>query len=180
MFRIKSHLYDDPKTTITMAKKKLDRAKVDALFDKHDYNKDGTIDYIEIKPMLKELGYSEAAIEGCNLNVVSATIRSIMHRDPESAECKNAPYHRKYAGSIVSNVRTKLFLSDYVLNTTTCWETAVAPRALTVLSLVPHTLGSMVRPAVLNRVQIALVARTFLPQDIQSLCVSSSWVNETS
>ena len=55
-----------------MAKKvkQLDNAKLERLFHRHDYNKSGTIDYKEIKPMLKELGYNEAAIEGCSLDMV--------------------------------------------------------------------------------------------------------------
>ena len=59
-----------------MAKKKLDKAKLEKLFDKYDNNKDGTIDYKEIKPMLKELGFSEAAIEACSLDMVS---KSLLH-----------------------------------------------------------------------------------------------------
>ena len=55
-----------------MAKKmkQLDNTKLEDLFHRYDYNKSGTIDYKEIKPMLKELGYSEAAIEGCSLDMV--------------------------------------------------------------------------------------------------------------
>ena len=59
-----------------MAKKvkQLDNTKLEDLFHRHDYNKSGTIDYKEIKPMLKELGYSEAAIEGCSLDMVQFTV----------------------------------------------------------------------------------------------------------
>ena len=59
-----------------MAKKvkQLDNTKLEDLFHRHDYNKSGTIDYKEIKPMLKELGYSEAAIEECSLDMVQFTV----------------------------------------------------------------------------------------------------------
>ena len=64
--------YSTVKTTevLAMAKKQLDNGKLEKLFYKFDYNKSGTIDYKEIKPMLKELGYSEAAIEACSLDMV--------------------------------------------------------------------------------------------------------------
>ena len=45
--------------------------KLADMFDRHDYNKDGTIEYKEIKPILKELGFTDAAIEDCSLDLVS-------------------------------------------------------------------------------------------------------------
>ena len=45
--------------------------KLEALFNKHDFNKDETIEYKEIKPILKELGYTDEAIDDCNLDLVS-------------------------------------------------------------------------------------------------------------
>ena len=53
-------------------KAKLCTEKLSELFEKHDFNKDGTIDYKEIKPILKELGFNEAAIEDCCLDLVSS------------------------------------------------------------------------------------------------------------
>ena len=45
--------------------------KLEVLFNKHDFNKDETIEYKEIKPILKELGYTDEAIDDCNLDLVS-------------------------------------------------------------------------------------------------------------
>ena len=45
--------------------------KLEALFNKHDFNKDETIEYKEIKPILRELGYTDEAIDDCNLDLVS-------------------------------------------------------------------------------------------------------------
>ena len=59
------------KRTKMSGKGKLCQEKLSALFDKHDFNGDGTIDYKEIKPILKELGFNEAAIEECCLDLVS-------------------------------------------------------------------------------------------------------------
>ena len=53
-----------------MAKKKLSKEKLEQLFKDHDFNKDGTIDYKEVKPILKKIGFTEAAIEMCSLDLV--------------------------------------------------------------------------------------------------------------
>ncbi len=60
-----------------MAKKKLSKEKLEQLFKDHDFNKDGTIDYKEVKPILKKLGYTEAAIETCSLDLVSIWVQII-------------------------------------------------------------------------------------------------------
>ena len=51
--------------------KKLSKEKLEKLFDEHDFNKDSTIDYKEVKPILKKLGFTEANIEQYSLDLVS-------------------------------------------------------------------------------------------------------------
>ena len=45
--------------------------KLEALFNKHDFNGDKTIEYKEIRPILKELGFTDDAIDDCDLDLVS-------------------------------------------------------------------------------------------------------------
>ncbi len=53
------------------AKAKLCSEKIEALFEKHDFNKDGTIDYKEIRPILCELGVADEDIDTYTLDLVS-------------------------------------------------------------------------------------------------------------
>ena len=53
--------------------KKLSKEKLEKLFDEHDTNNDSTIDYKEVKPILKKLGFTEANIEQYSLDLVCIT-----------------------------------------------------------------------------------------------------------
>lgn len=52
-----------------MTTKKIDLCKVEELFDQHDFNKDGTIEYKEVKPLLVKMGCSEKAVEQLSLDL---------------------------------------------------------------------------------------------------------------
>ena len=57
--------------------KKLSKEKLEKLFDEHDFNKDSTIDYKEVKPILKKLGFTEANIEQYSLDLVCIYVKRI-------------------------------------------------------------------------------------------------------
>ena len=52
-------------------KVKLCTEKLESLFNKHDFNKDGTIDYKELKPILVELGVAEEDIDKYCIDLAS-------------------------------------------------------------------------------------------------------------